>query len=134
MRTRSKLIVIAGIVLALLCILAMLWSSIASYFDEAALKQVAQRIGVTPTYLNVVKYVNNSVQLRMSREEVEALLSQIAPIEIPHRGKLIANGGIEPYVCDELLLKVGPFYGTLRFHACYYGEGRSLFQWVYESS
>jgi len=131
MHIRLRLIRVVGIAFVLLCALALLLLNGVSY-DDLALKETAQRIGVTPTHSNILQYVNESIHNGMSREEVETLLSRIAPIEIPHRGNLVTDGGIEPYACDVLTLKASPFYGNFRFRACYYGEGKSLFQWVYQ--
>jgi hypothetical protein len=98
------------------------------------MKEAARRIGITPTYGDIVQYLNKSIHVGMSRKEVEAFLQQIAPVEVSHRGELTESGGIGPHVCDELMLKIGPFFGNLRFSACYYGEGESLFNWEYKSS
>jgi hypothetical protein len=134
MPTQRRRILGLSIVFTLLCVFAILWSRITSYYDRVALEQAAQRIGVTPTYTDVARYVKESVRPGMSREEVEAVMRQVAPVEVLKRGKLTSSAALGPNACDELLLKVGPFSGNLEFSACYYGEGEALFNFEYKSS
>jgi len=134
MRARLQLVFGACVTCIFLCVLTSLWANISSYYNEVALKELAQRLDVAPTFTDVARYVDRIIEDGMSREEVEVTLSQIAPLEVTHRGKLTTRGGLEPYVCDDLLLQVGPFNANLSFSACYYGEGKALFNFEYKSS
>ena len=134
MERRQLLLVVLTLAVLLACTALFLSVPNIFFYDEAAVEAVAHRIQVTPTFSDIAQYAVASVQKGWSREEVEATLQKIAPVEVAHRGELTDRGGIGLHVCDDLLLVIFPFHGKLPFAACYYGDGQSLFNFKYQSS
>jgi hypothetical protein len=101
------------------CALAGLWSHVTYHYDSLALETAAHRIGVTPTFKDIVQYVETSVRSGMSRQRVEETLQQVAPLELLERGEWRDVGGLGLTACDRLRLKIGPFYAQYGLTACY---------------
>jgi hypothetical protein len=134
MSIRFRKALLLSVVAAVLC--AVVYFAVTLVRDQGSvpLAEAARRIGVKPTYADIVQYVNSTIHKGMSRDEVESTLRRVAPIEV-RRGELLdtpALGGST--TCDYIALKIGSFFNYPYFSACYYGLGDSLFNWEHKSS
>lgn len=107
----NKVIVVAGIVVAAClccCGLTLVYSRVSHKMAQADLKRTAQRIGVEPTLDGIAGYINESIEPGMSRNEVEEILSNIAPIEIKRGEPMNFDSGWGVgETCDQITLKIG---------------------------
>ena len=134
MSTRLQKTLVFAVAVAMLCTIAYFVVALVRDRDSVPLAEAASRVGVKPTYADIVQYINRTIQKGMSRVEVETTLQRIAPIEVK-RGELLdtpALGGST--TCDYITLKIGNFFDYPYFSACYYGSGDSLFNWEHKGS
>jgi len=130
MKTFRLAITVTALILGL-CLLASLWSRVAGYYDAIALEEAAHRIGVTPAFKNIQRYLESSIRNGMSRREVEKILQRVAPIELLHREEVGDQFGLGIQACDKVLLKIGPFYEQYPINICYSG-GDSVISWGFD--
>jgi hypothetical protein len=91
--------------------------------DAIGINNAAQRIGVTPPYLDsIYKYVEDTIVVGMSQQEVETNLQGIAPIDV-HRAQLNER---QLFGCDRIKLRLGSFLTYFDIQACYDDRGRLL--------
>jgi hypothetical protein len=86
------------------------------------------RTGMEPTTDGLVAYIEQSVSVGMTREQVEAALGKLMPIRVHRRGTPMSS---DPYqgsvVCDEVLLVYGRLPGqTYSLIPCYAADGSLL--------
>ncbi len=127
------LLIIIGLVLVI-CLSTSVWLHIASYYDSIGIAEAAARVGVSPTFASIQKYIEDSLHNGMSKQELEGKLQQVAPIIVTKRGKLETTvpHGIGPHSCDMILLKIGPFYAQFRISACY-DQHAELISWGFDN-
>lgn len=82
-------------------------------------QQVAQRIGVEPSYENLIRYVSLVIIKGMGREEVEIALSKLGPLDVHH-----FNPGISTESADSIWIKMcrNPF-NNFWVHVKYNADG-----------
>jgi hypothetical protein len=112
----NKAIVVVGIVVAAClccCGLTFIYSRVSYKVAQADLERTAQRIGVEPTLDGIAGYINKSIEPGMSRDQVEEILSDIAPIEVKRGEPMDFDSGWGVGVtCDQITLKIGgPLFG-----------------------
>ncbi len=135
-RRRLLLIIVLPaftIIVLLVCTSVFLSVPNVFFYNEAAVENIASRIRVTPTFGHIAAYIKSNIQLGWSREQVESFMQSVAPIEVEH-GELTQKGGLPPHMCDQLFLVIYEFHGKLSFSACYYEDGKSLFNFRYNQS
>ena len=129
-RKRIPLLAIGILLLTCCCCLAMLRTY--TELGIRGVKQAALRVGVVPTSGALAEYIRETIEIGMSRHEVEQALSTIAPVKVVSRGSLSSPGVAG--VCDRLSLMLTPLPGhEWRIKACYDGQGRLVYMDSYKS-
>jgi len=126
MNTTTKvLILMLGGLLILTCMGCYGLIQIHQARQEAKLiefRNTAQRLGFEPTLNGVAEYIQRSINTGMSRNKVEQVLSNIAPLEV-ERGELNkdSRAGWGPIACDQIWLDLSALLtgGPVPIHACY---------------
>jgi len=86
----------------------------------------ARRLGFEPTFDGVAGYIKQSIKTGMTRNEVEHVLRDIAPLRV-ERGELEdVSSGWGPTACDEIQIDLSAVLtgGPVPIIACYDKEGR----------
>jgi len=89
-------------------------------------EQTADSLGFEPTVNGVAEYMGQSIEIGMTRDEVELILSDIAPLSV-EQGDLNADSraGWGPIACDRIWLDLGAVVtgGPVPLVACYDAQG-----------
>lgn len=123
-KTTKALLVIVGGLLLLACIGC--YGLVQTYRARQEAKQIefesaARRLGFEPTFNGVAEYIKRSVEIEMTRSEVEQILSDIAPLRV-ERGEIEdIKSGWGPTACDHIWLDLGSILipGRVPIIACY---------------
>jgi hypothetical protein len=90
---------------------------------RVTVEEAARKVGIEPTFDGITQYITGSIQLGMSRDQVEQSLSALAPYVVDRNAQQY-DFGFEgerlPITCDNIWLKLEPL---LWFSACYDAEG-----------
>jgi hypothetical protein len=123
-KTTKALLVIVGVLSLLACIGC--YGLAQTYRARQEAKQIefesaARRLGFEPTFNGVAEYIKRSVEIEMTRSEVEQILSDIAPLRV-ERGEIEdIKSGWGPTACDHIWLDLGSILipGRVPIIACY---------------
>ncbi len=119
---RFRFVIVTTCLILLSCLLPCGICRLALTIDAIGINAAAQRIGVPPTSSDIYKYIESSIRVGMSRQEVETVLQRIAPIDV-QRGRL--NDG-QLFGCDEIELKLGALFSYWSIQSCYNDQGLLL--------
>lgn len=123
-RARTVAVTVGIVVLACACCCG-LWRTY-NELGQMGVERAARRVGVEPTLDGIATYIRASIEVGMSREEVEEALSAVAPLKVI-RGTLDggSSAGWGPIACDHVWLEFTPLPGhSSMISACYDNKGK----------
>jgi len=127
-RTISMGIGVVFFLCAFMVILALSCTSV----RIASFESNAQRLGIEPTMYGVAQQIEETIEIGMTRDEVEQRLKAIAPIVDIKRGPLELVPGVEEMTyIDSISIRFTPLPGVpsyaLHLLAYYDSEGKLTF-------
>jgi len=124
-RTVKALLLVGGGLLLLVCMAC--YGVVRTYQARREAKVIefknaARRLGFEPNFDGVVGYIKHSIEIGMTRDEVEQILREVAPLRV-ERGELDedSRAGWGPIACDQIWLDLSATLtgGPVLIFACY---------------
>jgi len=128
-RTVKALLLVGGGLLLLVCMAC--YGVVRTYQARREAKVIefkdaARRLGFEPNFDGVVGYIKHSIEVGMTRDEVEQILREVAPLRV-ERGELDedSRAGWGPIACDQIWLDLSATLtgGPVPITACYDDTG-----------
>jgi hypothetical protein len=80
---RKRLIIVCILLFLFICGIPLGYFTVYQKVDQAiCLHSVSERIGIQPNYQSIFMYINNNLQIGMTREEAENVLKNIGILDI----------------------------------------------------